>query len=1400
VDVALAFVQEGDGVGLHLAAALPPDHVVALPKLEQLAIRKLTLSLDVTAAGRVTGRLSGEVPFGDRPDAVMPIAVEMPMSTQDWAFYGGAYAAPGPEDGDDEADDDATRRDEAGRIPLTLPDLAALLDLTTLASALPDGLHAIGLTDFSFVFSGTDVTSLAVGLASTPDWSWAVGRLMTIEGLRVAAAVSHPWQGPAYRVALAGRLCAGADGKLEIQAGAIREWSPGGADGEWIFQASMPKIELTTGVTIENLSLTLTKKDSGAWSVVGSLEARILDHEKTIQLSVGTEIDHESAGLTFEAKNLNLTLLDLPQCGGAFLLDDLAVTLRARSAGGEAGDDDRSMAFTLKAGARLRWYDGGELKGNLSLATEREHPYLRFDVSGSATITLPGPAGLRHPQIVLSGGSIEFGRDVGQGWHFKGGMELLVQNLADRIQAAMPARPLSCDLELNRDALTFIAQASKSDAGDALLELQIPLPPTGGNPPQPLGTLVAKLESLTLTVQSRGIDFGTTLALRLPPGLNDLFGRRSDKTRREVFVTDRDIHAAFAAGLVEGGPGFSVRFLDLPFNLFAPGPDGLVHWDLGEAGAVNFTLPTLVCTATQFKAEVELHEDPGHPLQIPLGFLKSMLAGRLPDDLVRQIPDDLPLSTSHLFDDLTGLNVDAFVQRFGLPDELRTVLGKIQEAAKHLPDRFKDYLRAERPTGFKLSLSATPAGSVSLDLNFDGPPLRVLLPALPNLVGLELQSLSFGEVLGGALFRVKVDGSLDSFDLFSLAACCAASDRASYLPGMRDRIFAERLLLYIVYETGIPIPVPLFCDRIGFDYRGLLGVEAKSSWAFPEPDVGNLSALLREGRGLWDFVAKRDATFPTAIPMPFALHESYISLPPYLGGNRYVGVKGRDVFRADASELFAHVADGIKFFSLYDALLAIPITARANKLDLSLGPVGLSAEWLICTAREFSQLSTAAPGGIPAAMPALMALAQLPADEKQALLHAAADESAAAIDQADGRRVVVLLSGGWALSKLSTLQVSFAFVAGGGRGFATGVRLAGQLANALSVSLRGSLRSAVGSAAGDGTFRLQAAGEIRVANHPVLVVDGEAAGEPEKPLTLHGNLQVLPGLPELRFTGEGWVALAEGGLSIGGRADLNVMSVTGSSAFSLSEQEFKCTESLRGMVFGLWNCRLDVSGSCLHDRKALQITGTVTQKSHLDDWAAQAKAQLTQNALKTLAGYRAGIAQTLKTHASESWGRWLISGDVIKDEALRSIDRYLAALEMALRVAQAVTGFQAAVMNEVARRLGAWGPFVLPLAFGHWTPSLQERERPGHPVGHRHGARGKGENVDHRCGSARRRVHCPGSRAGHDRGRRLNVPGHGTRAGAMRRRTRRYRSRRRASRSSPSTGAGVRPRTAQSRG
>ncbi|MCA9686274.1 MAG: aldo/keto reductase, partial [Myxococcales bacterium] len=307
---------------------------------------------------------------------------------------------------------------------------------------------------------------------------------------------------------------------------------------------------------------------------------------------------------------------------------------------------------------------------------------------------------------------------------------------------------------------------------------------------------------------------------------------------------------------------------------------------------------------------------------------------------------------------LTGrlLSNKMYQVRYGDPQNYAIAQAFTALAAVQLPTRLEDYLRFELPQSLGFELTIGSDGSVLIDLRLpEDQPLCALWPVMagstPLLIGLRLRGFGTGELLSAQLVPVEIDVQIDLFDPVSLALVAALPD-TGVLADPRDlacTLTLERLWTVTSYQSGAPIPVPLFCSDLGFDYRGIEGLEIGAHLSFPRPadDPGALSALLF---ALLDFIVCRDALLdpanaPAGVDLTLGVGPLFLRTPALLGGTTLGSPT--PLIELSAWAEIAGMLNWLKTLELTELLQAIPVDARSGRQALSALGVDVDGAWAL---------------------------------------------------------------------------------------------------------------------------------------------------------------------------------------------------------------------------------------------------------------------------------------------------------------------------------------------------------------------------------------------------------------------------------------------------------------------
>ncbi|MEX2284240.1 MAG: hypothetical protein WEE89_17260 [Gemmatimonadota bacterium] len=638
------------------------------------------------------------------------------------------------------------------------------------------------------------------------------------------------------------------------------------------------------------------------------------------------------------------------------------------------------------------------------------------------------------------------------------------------------------------------------------------------------------------------------VVLGLPANINELFGTKvvdGKKVPKLVVFSTAPIDIEFGLGYL-GEKGWGIQFgMDTPPILpqFLKADTNNKTWDVdfGEYGAVSMQVPSFLYNGTSFSTDgkVTVTRDLNLPLK-PLRLLLGQLMGS--QDRARQmLPDMLPIRSVSLHDVLEDLK-----QAIGPkhPD-IDAAIDQIEHAVERLPDRLQDYLAFDPPREFGWHINLRADASVELGFTTDvNHPIRLLLPMPPMLCGFTFRGLSFGPLLGGSLFQLKLDCDFDQFDLLSIALGLALGDNPQF-PIARNfhrSLIVDQLFMIIVYETVLPIPIPVFFNQLGIEYLGVEGLELQAHAALPQPEL-DPADLARSFMQLKRFASDpeyhlQNSDLPEKSLPHFSLSRCFAQLPAYISPNAYVGDKEQDFFpQHSLADHIVNLLNTVKFISINDVIQLIPLEYRTGAYFLSgqdgphpvlgfLGLVSADCVWLLTTPYEFVKQKAYARIGLEVAE-ANHLLATLPG----ALT-------------ADTPGIVLFFKTSIAVGKLAGVNVRLGLVSVKGAGFATSFRVDGYIGE-LRLTLEGSLET------NQAQKRMDAAGAANLlAGDWPLFTGHFNAHTSQDGFAIHGDVALLP--PEFPIhAGETLDGTVNGatGVSIQGavQADLSVVTLAGAS-------------------------------------------------------------------------------------------------------------------------------------------------------------------------------------------------------------------------------------------------------------
>lgn len=840
--------------------------------------------------------------------------------------------------------------------------------------------------------------------------------------------------------------------------------------------------------------------------------------------------------------------------------------------------------------------------------------------------------------------SIKLGKDQDKKWSFSADFTLKVTQIIKEISQFLPEDGFKTELKIGNKSASVKLKEGFFDI--KIPKFVIPKVPNSDFGPFDIGAAQLSFKNLELKIEKR-ISASVDICFYLPENFNTLLGKKEDETPQwDLFYTYPSKEQYLGITLkaeISDKPGVSASLTNIPIktNFLKPykGETELEgekdKWQLhlgkdGEFLDLVFTFPVFKLDMSKggFECDVffELKKSPAMPFGFAKQFLKNAgqkeIAEKLPDKVkIPLLKEDLPqIITNESKMDLNELN--KFLG-YSLPPKVIEELKPFEEIANRLPKAFIDYLKFEPITDLKLSIKVTPTGNV--DVNFSSKSgLKMLFFTPPfRIQGIYLREFSFGALFGGALFSTSIDADFDDFDIVSLCLAAAFSDNPEvkkYIGDPREyhsKLALHKLLVIIVYQTQIPIPIPLFYDKVGIDYYGLGGVKMTAGAAFTAEQLDLLKTVKFFGEVV-NFLTKEDkrldSTVNPGIDFKFKLNPSYIQLPKWAGEKKYGLVNGIDF--DSAYQLVANLLNGIKFFDLNDTVSSLPVSQRALK-----GKVEFD---FVCVQEiEGGSIITTVPKFIGGEYDA-MGVSKGEADELLKMLPGNVSQ--------DKKAVVSFIRGKWkAPIGGDELKFSFGAISNGIKQFGFATTMSGKIADIFE----GKFDTTIGISASNTPFLAKGKGSLKILNIPIY--DGEYEVKVEnKNFGLEGavdlfderfpfffkgkasghidgeNLRLSGSITKARllvFETSGHVSVSNTGVSAGIfgstfsigvegnelkiNGDLNIPLTTYSTAISIRTDNWASLKLTSNTIKGLFNTSISYTGNVLNFSNNLEFSLTL---------------------------------------------------------------------------------------------------------------------------------------------------------------------------------------------------------------
>ena len=800
--------------------------------------------------------------------------------------------------------------------------------------------------------------------------------------------------------------------------------------------------------------------DGSDWAAYGTARAHVLGDDYSLDVSGSAGDGAYSLDFTLErdsadellvvrglgAVNFTCLSLSLTRANGAY-------SWEVAAEGGARLDG----VFDLQGATRLFDNVGG--KSGLSFTP----------TEAVARIPLPIPYPQLGPVTLdLELGNVSITRTAGQSsgaWSFEasGSMSLpaLYELLPSEVRSVLGER-MTIALEASSSSgvsirVTELIKPQDITLPDIALE--------GTHHTIPLGTIRFELSSIGVTFSDRRAALSLELGVGLPSSMNNIFGAQIKDGQEvplvRIFKTfdSNDSDSVVRTRISLGTDGLSVALASSPFEFFEFEDEDDQVWikcDFGEYGEIRIQSPEFALDPSTLSFKASGGFEVTRDLSLPVGLVKPLLEQFGLQLISENLPDALPIKPPPILDENDQFNADealALVRKY-MGDELAQAIEEpvrfLAYNFNRLPDTMRPYLQPDFPTSFLFEIAVTPDGGVRFRIGVkDGhPPIRLIFPnsgplGLPVIQGIELHSITLGEVLAGTLILLEVDFRTDTFDPLEVVAAMALENNKvlalSPPRALKQRLIVDRLLMVIVYEAGVPIPIPLFFNELGVEYNGILGLEVQSHVGFPLPPLSPMAAL----KALADFVSF--ATDPDAELDPTVLRDkephlslgpNFIRLPEYMGGDVIGDIQRTQL--PGAYEIAANILNVLKKVTFNDLVTLFPIDYRAGSESLTFMGFTVEGNWLLVTPGEFSEFGYGRLGisgaGQEAARNILPDSAQTGHDEQG---------------------LVLFLRGRTDIEGIASLESYFALAASGLMGFHTGFRFAGQFLDLLDVELAG---------------------------------------------------------------------------------------------------------------------------------------------------------------------------------------------------------------------------------------------------------------------------------------------------------------------------------------------------------
>ncbi|MCA9740837.1 hypothetical protein KC734_04830 [candidate division KSB1 bacterium] len=1102
--------------------------------------------------------------------------------------------------------------------------------------------------------------------------------------------------------------------------------------------AGMTDLEIGEGFAMRQLAFSFDFEQGAGWSAAGSIGASVFGHDFELALSFAKNGQTELFTFDWQAPQA-IEVLDLEGVANLALSHlSLAIT---RQVGSQRQGAASSTDWALSGVGDFQINDLFDtskniFKGTCTLEFEKTAQQKRLSLqfantSGRFDIPLAPGASNEKWTFEFKPAKVSVVQDKNTGFSFELGTGIAIHGLpkkldevlTDEINAAIAITNKQVDVKIDR-----IFEA---------VEIPIPDIEVGGDRIK-LGTMLIDASNLSATL-AKEVSLSADFRLGLPSALNSIFGTDSNgKATHDIFETydKNDLDNSTILFRLGASSRGAVNFKWQEGSVFTAikVKDGFVNCDFGEFGAIRFKVPQFTYFANRSSFEASGGFEIVRPLSLPLTPIKALLQAAISKDAANLLPDSLPLEGIDIIDDNGDFQVSEMIKILesgtgvDLPQWINDALDGVEDIADRLPDGFKDYLDFTIPDRLFFEISVDTTGSVSFGLqtyDYDrtkgdarakakaaAKPLRWLSPAIvpgmipqPGFNCISLRRLSFGPLMGGSLFQLEVDGVFEQYDIASLAlSLLLPEDKKFPLPTsdeLQRRIVLDDLFMIIIYETVIPIPVPIFYDVAGIEYKGIEGVGLQGHAKFPMPDAG-LKTIVDLFTNLKQFFEERDFLLnpqepPGDTDLAFTVEQTYLELPEYLGG-KILGKKGRLV-HISAWENVAHFLNFTKTFSINELILAIEIKYRIGSESISFfNLLEFSIDWLLTTPDEFRQ--------------GAFNQLKIKSAQKEQYLKLLPASSGAATGE-EGLVAFVRTKAG--IRNVIELQGGFAIAASGTMGFQTGFLLQGTVGGGvIDMELGGAVAIGApraGTPNERAIFMVTGHGHFDVLGHRVLQTAIEIS---DRGFRFIGKFDLLPASSPLQVKGQISGELGKNHFQLAGSVSTKLQGLTLVGAQAMISNDLVKVSGTwlgasAGLIIGKRNNVLTFAGTVgfafdLHiDFGAIRkaVSGVTGGLVDMGNWQVDIHAAASVGVTISEAGFSASISASFKINnkglsvgpftitvapTSLSKLKQIVAAE-IKKHALSYFNTVFATVEEWLAAIGGAIEFAAAEMEKVGKAL-----------------------------------------------------------------------------------------------------------------